>query len=140
LLIVCDALQPQRRPAASFALVAAAALLLVNTLDTHWRMALRFADWDPHYQRLPELVAAADIHNAVIFVPHTRNAPIGDYPFVPLAQADIVYFRTGPLPQWRLDTPDWRTAYENYFSGRAAYVFEDAGLRRLDTQRVPQDG
>lgn len=140
LLIVYDTLAPHRQPAISFALAAAAALLLANTLDTHRRIALRFANWDPHYQRLPELVAAADIHNAVIFVPHTRNAPIGDYPFVPLAQADIVYFRTGPLPRWRLDTPDWRTAYENYFSGRAAYVFEDLALRRLETRPVPQDG
>jgi hypothetical protein len=96
-----------------------------------------FKNWDPYYQLLPRLVADAKLRNAVVFVPKSRDAPVGEYPFVPLDQANIVYFRTGPMPQWRLDTPDWRTAYRKYFSGRSAYVFEQMSLHRLDTSAIP---
>jgi hypothetical protein len=113
--------------------IAACILLFVNSLYTNAGFVRIFGKWDPSYQRLPQLVAAADLHNAVVFVPNTRNAPLGDYPFVPLDQADVVYFRTGPLPQWGLNLADWRVAYERYFSGRSAYVFDKAGLRQLDT-------
>jgi hypothetical protein len=94
--------------------------------------------WDPYYQVVPALVAQASIHHAVVFVPHSRNAPLGDHPFVPLEQADVVYFRTGPLPQWRIGT-DWRTAYAEYFAGRSAYLLDGMTLRRLDTSALSAD-
>jgi hypothetical protein len=68
-----------------------------------------------------------------VFIPNSRNAPVGEYPFVPLASAEVVYYRTGPLPQWRLNTPDWRSAYNKHFKGRSAYVFDSKSLMPLDT-------
>jgi hypothetical protein len=78
-------------------------------------------------------VAAANIHDAVVFIPASRNAPLGEYPFKPLNQADVVYFRTGPLPAWGLNTGNWRIAYDKYFSGRSAYVYDKVALKKLDT-------
>jgi hypothetical protein len=87
---------------------------------------------DPYLQLLPRLVAQANLHNAVVFIPNSRSAPVGEYPTTPLASADVVYYRTGPLPQWRLNTPDWRSAYKKYFPGRTAYVFDSKTLMPLD--------
>ena len=74
----------------------------------------------------------AGLHHAVVFVPHTRGAPVGAYPFVPLEQADVVYFRTGPLPAWGLNNPDWRLPYRQYFAGRTPYLYEHWALTPLD--------
>jgi hypothetical protein len=112
---------------------AVGALLLTNTIHSDVANVRWLRNWDPHYQRVPRLVAAAHLHNAVVFIPNSRNAPLGDYPFKPLDQADVVYFRTGPLPAWGLNTGDWRLAYERYFSGRSAYLYDKGALRRLDT-------
>src|SRR5262245_10383162 len=107
-------------------------LLLLNTVHSYSVFVGWFKNWDPAYQTLPRLIAAANIHNAVIFIPNSRNAPVGEYPFKPLAQADVVYFKIGPLPAWGLNTDDWRAAYQRYFRGREAYMFDKAMLHKLD--------
>jgi hypothetical protein len=110
----------------------AGALLLANTLVTDRTLARQFRHWDPYYQTLPRLVGEAGLHDAVVFLPRSRNAPVGNYPFVPLAEADIVYFRLGPLPQWGLEAADWRAPYREYFTGRAAYIFDGKALTKID--------
>jgi hypothetical protein len=112
-------------------------LFFTNAVFSNVTFAKQLRKWDRYYQRLPVLVARANLHDAVVFVPKSRNAPIGDYPFVPLEQADVVYFRTGPLPAWGLNTGDWRIAYEQYFVGRDAYIFDGTDLMKLDDPRPP---
>ena len=131
MLIVYDGAKSMNR-LLSVAVVAAYAVLFVGTINANTASARQFRNWDPYFQVLPRLVAEAKLQNAVVFIPNTRNAPVGEYPFVPLASADIVYYRTGPLPQWRLNTPDWRSAYNKYFPGRSAYVFDGKTLMPLD--------
>jgi hypothetical protein len=115
--------------------VASFLVLVVSTTNNTLILARMFRNWDPHYQRLPRFVDEAKLHNAVVFVPHSRNAPVGDYPFVPLPDADVVYFRTGPLPRWGLRTSSLQDAYQKYFTGRAAYVFDKGSLRRFEAER-----
>jgi 4-amino-4-deoxy-L-arabinose transferase-like glycosyltransferase len=131
-LIVHDAVLETGRRALRVAFFAAAGTLLISSASTDKSLFRQLERWDPYYQRLPALVAGADLHNAVIFVPNSRNAPLGDYPFVPLDRANIVYFRTGPLPQWGLNTRDLGAAYRRYFSGRAAYLFDKSTLQRIE--------
>ena len=85
----------------------------------------------PSIRQLPPLVKQSDIHNAVIFIPGTRDAPIGDYPFKSLDEADIVYFKIGPSPRWGLTNSDWKAVYRQYFQGRSAYLYE-AGPNKLN--------
>lgn len=113
-------------------LITIGVLLLANTIHSDSMFIGWFKNWDPYYQRLPELVAVAKLHHAVVFVPHSRDAPLGEYPFKPLDQAEVVYFRTGPLPAWGLRSSDWRAAYAAYFIGRNAYVYEAGELRKLE--------
>jgi len=137
MLIVYDSARRAKRELIASAVVAAYAALFANAVHTDELIVGVFKNWDPQYQLLPRLVDAAKLGNAVVFVPKSRDAPVGEYPFVPLDRANVVYFRTGPLPQWRLDTPDWRTAYRKYFYGRSAYVFDRMSLQRLDTSAIP---
>jgi hypothetical protein len=132
MLIVYDAVLATGRQSLRVAFSTITVALLVHSATTNLELTRHVRSWDPYYQRLPALVAEADLHNAVVFVPNSRNAPLGDYPFVPLEQADIVYFRTGPLPQWGLRTDDLRTAYSQYFSGRAAYLYDKSSLHRIE--------
>jgi 4-amino-4-deoxy-L-arabinose transferase-like glycosyltransferase len=120
--------------------VAAGALLLANTIASNLAIVRWLRHWDPHYQQLPGLVAEANLHHAVVFVPESRNAPLGDYPFRPLERANVVYFRLGPLPAWGLNTPDWRLAYDRYFAGRAAYLYKGGALQRLDAAGASAQG
>ena len=99
-------------------------LLSVNIVWSYVRIGKVYQNWDPVYQKLPPLVAEQDIHNAVIFVPQRRDAPIGDYPFKDLQEADIVYFKLGPLPRWKLTNSDWQNVYAQYFTGRDAYLYD----------------
>jgi hypothetical protein len=110
------------------AVIAAYGLLFLGTINTITASARQFRNWDPYFQVLPRMVAQANLHNAVVFIPHARNAPVGEYPFTSLARADIVYYRTGPLPQWRLDTPDWRNVHKEHFPDRSAYMFDGKTL------------
>jgi len=137
MLTVYDIAKRAQRKLIANVVVAACAALFANAAYTDTFFVRLFKHWDPYYQLLPRLVDDAKLRNAVVFVPNSRNAPVGEYPFVPLDQASVVYFRTGPLPQWRLDTPDWRTAYRKYFSGRSAYLFDRMSLHRLDTSAIP---
>jgi hypothetical protein len=131
-LIIFDAVMASRHRWAAPVFWTVVALLFVNTIDSNLTSARALRKWDPYYQRLPALVARADLHRAVVFVPDSRNAPIGDFPFTSLDLADIVYFRTGPLPEWGLNTGDWRLAYAKYFMGRNAYIFDGHALVKLD--------
>jgi hypothetical protein len=117
------------------AMTAASVLLVANSIATNLRHARQLRKWDPYYQTLPRLAAEADLRHAVVFLPRSRNAPVGDYPFKGLGAADIVYFRLGPLPQWGLVETDWRNPYATYFEGRDAHAFDGTALRRLDVEK-----
>ena len=99
-------------------------LLSVNIVWSYVRIGERYQNWSPVYQKLPPMVEERDIHNAVIFVSQHRGAPIGDYPFESLEEADIVYFKIGPAPRWKLTNSDWENVYAQYFTGRSAYLYE----------------
>ena len=114
---------PQRRGLA-VAVGVCLLLLSINTVWTYVRIGERYQNWGHVYQKLPPMVAEQDIHNAVIFVSRHRGAPIGDYPFKSLQEADIVYFKLGPAPRWGLTNSDWRKVYAQYFVGRDAYMYE----------------
>lgn len=101
-------------------------LLSVNTVWSYVRIGKVYQNWGHVYQKLPPMVEEQNIHNAVIFVSRHRGAPIGDYPFQSLEEADIIYFKLGPAPRWRLTNSDWKAVYAQYFanSGREAYLYE----------------
>jgi hypothetical protein len=99
-------------------------LLSVNTVWSYVRIGKAYQNWSGVYQKLPPLVKKEDIHKAVIFIPETRGAPIGDYPFQSLEEADIVYFKLGPNPPWGLTNSDWKSVYTEYFTGRDAYLYD----------------
>ena len=101
-------------------------LLSVNTVWSYVRIGKVYQNWGHVYQKLPPMVEEQNIHNAVIFVSRHRGAPIGDYPFQSLEEADIVYFKLGPAPRWRLTNSDWKVVYAEYFanSGRKTYLYE----------------
>jgi len=102
--------------------------LTVNTVYTYVLIGKPYRNWAPVYQKLPRLVEQQDIHHAVVFVPRHRGAPIGDYPFQSLQDADIVYFKLGPSKIWRLTNSNWRSVYDKYFKGRSAYIYEGGRL------------
>ena len=106
-------------------------LLSVNVVWSYVRIGKVYQNWSGVYQKLPPLVKQSDIHNAVIFIPGTRDAPIGDYPFKSLDEADIVYFKIGPSPRWGLTNSDWKAVYMQYYQGRDAYLYE-AGPNKLN--------
>ena len=137
ILILYDGARRRIGGAAPLPFAAAGLLLLANTIHSDAVSVGWFKNWDPYYQALPRLVAAANIHDAVVFIPASRNAPLGEYPFKPLDQADVVYFRTGPLPGWGLNAGDWRVVYDKYFSGRSAYVYDKVELKKLDPATGP---
>ncbi len=105
-------------------------LLSANVVWSYVRIGKVYQNWSKVYQQLPPLVKKSDIHNAVIFIPGNRDAPIGDYPFKALNEADIVYFKLGPAPRWGLTNSDWKAVYNQYFEGRDAYRYE-AGPNEL---------
>jgi hypothetical protein len=120
-----------------------AGLLLVvlsaNALYSYVRFGTSFrGGWFPVYWELPQLVKESQVHHAVIFVPGVL-APIGDYPFRNLEDADIVYFRLGPSEVWRLTNSDWHNIYEEYFKGRRAYLFESGQLQSLPVKNTDVD-
>jgi 4-amino-4-deoxy-L-arabinose transferase-like glycosyltransferase len=104
-------------------------LLTVNTVYTYVLIAKPYQNWGAVYQKLPRIVKQQSIHNAVIFIPGSRDAPIGDYPFKSLKEADIVYFKLGPAKVWRLNNSDWQSVYDQYFKGRNAYIYEGGQLK-----------
>ncbi len=124
-------------------IVTVSALLLLLSVNTVWsyvRIGHVYQNWSPVYQKLPPMVTERGIHNAVIFVAAHRGAPIGDYPFQNLQEADIVYFKLGPAPRWKLTNSDWQRVYAQYFTGRAAYLYipRENSLTRLSPEPVPR--
>jgi len=99
--------------------------LYVNTGFTFAVQAKSLANYSSVYQQLPRMVKSEQIHNAVVFLPYTREAPIGDYPFKSLDKADIVYFRLGPAPEWGLTSWDWLSVWKQYFRGRDVYTYTE---------------
>ena len=99
-------------------------LLSVNTVWSYVWIGKVYQNWSAVYQKLPPLVKKFDVHYAVIFVPNTRDAPVGDYPFQSLEEANIVYFKLGPAPRWGLTNSDWQSVYKTYFNKRDAYLYE----------------
>jgi 4-amino-4-deoxy-L-arabinose transferase-like glycosyltransferase len=120
---------PTKIPVVIIALLLA--ILTVNTVYTYIYIGKPYQNWGAVYQQLPRIVKQQNIHNAVIFVPYTRDAPLSDYPFKSLSEADIVYFRLGPSKVWRLNNSDWRSVYNQYFKGRQAYIYENGKLKQL---------
>ena len=112
-------------------LVIAVLLLTVNTVVTYVQLATPYRNWGTVYQKLPRLVKQQGLKHAVVFIPNHRGAPIGDYPFEPFERANIIYFKLGPAPRWRLNESDPDVVYQQYFRGRSAYLYEDGGLRRI---------
>ena len=111
-------------------------LLSINTVHSYILFSETYRSWEMGLRALPGLVKEQDIHDAVIFISAseedtTGTAPIGDYPFKSLEEADIVYFRLGPSKKWRLRSSDWETAYKRYFEGRNAFVYEGGRLKLL---------
>lgn len=130
MLIVYERLKRPMQPVyKSFlqpSMIACSVLLLLLSVNTVWsyvRIGKVYQNWSAVYQKLPPMVAERDIHNAVIFVSEHRGAPIGDYPFQNLDEADIVYFKLGPSKRWQLTNSDWKQVYEQYFTGRYAYLY-----------------
>jgi len=120
---------PTKIPVVIIALLLA--ILTVNTVYTYIYIGKPYQNWGAVYQQLPRIVKQQNIHNAVIFVPYTRDAPLSDYPFKSLSEADIVYFRLGPSKVWRLNNSDWRSVYNQYFKDRQAYIYENGKLKQL---------
>ncbi len=112
-------------------------LLSINTVHTYALIVKPYRNWLYVYQGAPRLVKQQDIHHAVIFIPRSRDAPMGDYPFQNLQDADIVYFKLGPSKAWRLTNSDWRSVYEQYFRGRSAYRYEGGQLTPLIEAGIP---
>jgi hypothetical protein len=106
-------------------------LLSLNTVHSYVLIGKPYQNWGDVYQKLPRLVKQQEIHQAVIFVPNHRGAPIGDYPFQSLEEADIIYFKLGPSKVWKLTNSNWRKVYDQYFTGRRAYRYENGGLLPL---------
>ena len=120
---------PTKIPVVIIALLLA--ILTVNTVYTYIYIGKPYQNWGAVYQQLPRIVKQQNIHNAVIFVPYTRDAPLSDYPFKSLSEADIVYFRLGPSKVWRLNNSDWHSVYNQYFKDRQAYIYENGKLKQL---------
>ncbi len=126
MFIIYERFRLLQRRGLAFAVGVCLLLLSINTVWSYVRIGERYQNWGHVYQKLPPMVAEQDIHNAVIFVSRHRGAPIGDYPFKSLQEADIVYFKLGPAPRWGLTNSDWKAVYAQYFSdsGRKAYLYE----------------
>jgi hypothetical protein len=60
------------------------------------------------------------------------EAPVGDYPLMPLDRADITYARLGPAPEWGLPGRTWQEIYHAQFEGWRPFVYEDDALRELN--------
>jgi hypothetical protein len=129
---------PTKIPVVIIALLLA--ILTVNTVYTYIYIGKPYQNWGAVYQQLPRIVKQQNIHNAVIFVPYTRDAPLSDYPFKSLSEADIVYFRLGPSKVWRLNNSDWRSVYNQYFKDRQAYIYENGKLIQLHFEIVTSNG
>ena len=123
MFILYERFKLRERRGLAFAVGVCLLLLSVNTVWSYVRIGERYQNWGHVYQKLPPMVAEQNIHNAVIFVSRHRGAPIGDYPFKSLQEADIVYFKLGPAPRWKLTNSDWENVYAQYFTGRSAYLY-----------------
>ena len=124
MIILYERFKPFQRRGLAIGIGICFLLLSVNIVWSYVRIGERYQNWSPVYQKLPPMVEERDIHNAVIFVSQHRGAPIGDYPFQSLEEADIVYFKIGPAPRWKLTNSDWENVYAQYFTGRSAYLYE----------------
>ena len=123
MVILYERFKPLQKRGLAIAVGVCFLLLSVNIVWSYVRIGERYQNWGAVYQKLPPMVAERDIHNAVIFVSQHRGAPIGDYPFQSLEEADIVYFKLGPAPRWKLTNSDWENVYAQYFTGRSAYLY-----------------
>lgn len=110
-----------------------AVALTINTVHTYILQATPLQNWGAVYQKLPRLVKENDIHNAVVFIPHHRGAPLGEYPFKSLEEADVVYFKLGPSKMWKLTNSDWKAVWNKYFKKRKPYIYEGGKLNSLDS-------
>ena len=124
MVILYERLKLRHRRGLALAVGICLLLLTVNTVWSYVRIGKRYQNWGHVYQKLPAMVDAEKVDNVVIFVARHRGAPIGDYPFQSLQEADIVYFKIGPAPRWNLTNSDWQNVYDEYFVGRSAYLYE----------------
>jgi hypothetical protein len=129
LCLVWGWLQTRRR-AASCAATLVAVLLAANTAYSFTRFPEQFRSTGAFYWRLEQLINKGGVHNAVIFV-SGLHAPVGEYPFKRLEQADVVYFRLGNSKSWGLSNTDSHAVFQRYFRGRRAYLFVEGKLLAL---------
>lgn len=110
-------------------------ILIINTVHTYILQATPLQNWGAVYWKPPRLVEENDIHNAVVFIPHHRGAPLGGYPFKSLDEADVVYFKLGPSEMWKLTNSNWKTVWNKYFTKRMPYIYEGGKLTPLKTNK-----
>lgn len=113
----------------TFAIIAI--MLLINTLLTYKKFALHLRNWNDICQMLPKFVKQQKIENSVVFVNNPICAPLGEYPFVPMEKASIIYFRLGKFPGYGLEEDDWKKVFNKYFSSRKAYIYHKGKLIRV---------
>ena len=106
-------------------LLALAVLLLFNTFWSYYRVFQVMKNWEWLTNRYLEDSLREESKKLVVFLPHSRKAPLGDYPFKPLAEAQVVFYRLGPSPQWRLSEDDITTVRRRFFSDRDAYLYQE---------------
>jgi hypothetical protein len=143
---ICAAPQRQRFPRHLFLIVKISIILIVcglllNTLLTYYKVytAQQKSETKNYLQNLAKFVDDLNIKHAVIFIPNSREAPLGDYPFSSLAEANIVYFHLGPDIPFALPKRDWQTVYKKYFKGRKAYLYISKDASRCELVELPTD-
>jgi len=100
------------------------AALLSNTVLSHRDQFRKWRKHDSIFKTIPKLARELHLNHAVIFIKNLPKAPIGDYPFVSIKDANIIYYRLGPAPRWGLmEDENWQDVYRQWFQGREAYLF-----------------
>lgn len=109
----------------------AAALGLLAAANLAWSYAgfRTFWRWRPGEVELARQVAGLGPGRGVVYCEGLLSAPLGDYPFADLARAELVYYRLGDDPEWRLGGTDWRTVHARFFADREPWLFRNRDRR-----------
>ena len=98
--------------------------LFSNTILSHQDQFRKWRNHDSIFKTIPKLARELNLNHAVIFIKNLPKAPIGEYPFVSIENANIIYYRLGPAPRWGLmEDENWQDVYRQWFQGREAYLF-----------------
>lgn len=124
-LLCWDALKTGRPilqwPATAVILV----LLFVNTPYSHgWYARAYYYDL-PEMQWLPEAVKEKGLRNAVVFTgQHNPITPIGEYPFVPIEEVNVVYCVIGTFDWNLMPEESWRSIHQRLFPDREPWLWD----------------